>query len=85
MEQEVFPRCGPYLQTLWFAVELHALRQKGHSMLLGKYLPASVLRELEVEFWVGPVDQGAGWRRKVVGIDDPPLDDAGVRCEEVAA
>lgn len=54
-------------------------------MLLGKYLPASVLRELEVEFWVGPVDQGAGWRRKVVGIDDPPLDDAGVRCEEVAA
>lgn len=85
MEQEVFPRCGPYLQTLWFAVELHALRQKGHSMLFGKYLPASVLRELKVEFWVGPVDEGAGWRRQPVGTDCSTLDEVGERCEEVAA
>lgn len=54
-------------------------------MLLVKYLPASVLSELRVEFWGRPIDETADRRGKAVGTAGPPPDEAGERCEEVAA
>jgi hypothetical protein len=38
-------------------------------MRLGKYLPLSMLSDLEVEFWVGPTDEDAAERGTSAGID----------------